>query len=615
MYNSSPVPIPKPDRGCITIKRIKGISYVYYDTYRYDKGKKRSVSISRSIGKLDLDKPGMMKPNENYAAYFESDDDNELGQSTDDNNINNATLTEEETHDECDSNDESDNGNSTNEREFKFSYVHASWIAKVGCFIIINAILETLNLKEILQQVLGLGATYALFLDLVAYMIITEDNTGWHYPAYARNHALFSKDMRIASDSTISRFFMNVEEDASLQFLDLWNARQDHENRIYIAYDSTNKNCQAGDVDMAEFGHAKDDPSKPIINYAVAYDLNNKVPLLYDYYAGCINDVTELQSTVEMLNLYGYNMISFIIDRGYFSYSNIKYMEEHGFGFLIMVKGMKSFVRGLVSSVKGTFETDPKCYISLYGVFGTTVKCTLCDKDSTDKYFHIYYNRHKAANEQHNLIKKIEDYTKIFEKKLGKTIKLTKEIEKYFTFTYDTDGKLQSFAQKDDVIKAEMEFAGYFVIISRDEMTARQALYLYKSRDANEKLFRMDKSYLGNSSERTHYNESTQTKMLVGFVALIVRNHMHVKLTEKAEQISKKQDYLTVEGAIDKLEEIEIHRTSQYKYRLAYPLTKYQKLVISSFGISPAMFKRKALEIGEQLTASAKKDPRTEISE
>ena len=146
-------------------------------------------------------------------------------------------------------------------------------------------------------------------------------------------------------------------------------------------------------------------------------------------------------------------------------------------------------------------------------------------------------------------------------------------------------------------------------------MTAQQALYLYKSRDVNEKLFRMDKSYLGNSSERTHHSESTQTKMLVAFVALIVRNHMHVKLTEKAEQISKKQDYLTVEGAIDKLEEIEIHRTSQYIYRLASPLTKYQKLVLSSFGISPAMFKRQALEVGEQLTASAKKDPRTEISE
>lgn len=34
---------------------------------------------------------------------------------------------------------------------------------------------------------------------------------------------------------------------------------------IYISYDSTNKNCQAGDIRMVEFGHAKDDKSLPIM--------------------------------------------------------------------------------------------------------------------------------------------------------------------------------------------------------------------------------------------------------------------------------------------------------------------------------------------------------------
>ncbi|WP_314730956.1 hypothetical protein [Oribacterium parvum] len=38
-----------------------------------------------------------------------------------------------------------------------------------------------------------------------------------------------------------------------------WNESVTHKNRIYISYDSTNKNCQAGDIDLAEFGHAKDD--------------------------------------------------------------------------------------------------------------------------------------------------------------------------------------------------------------------------------------------------------------------------------------------------------------------------------------------------------------------
>ena len=39
---------------------------------------------------------------------------------------------------------------------------------------------------------------------------------------------------------------------------------------------------------------------------------------------------------------------------------------------------------------------------------------------------------------------------------------------------------------------------GYFVIVTSKQMTAEEALELYKSRDVSEKLFRGDKSYLGN---------------------------------------------------------------------------------------------------------------------
>lgn len=68
------------------------------------------------------------------------------------------------------------------------------------------------------------------------------------------------------------------------------------QDKIYISYDSTNKNCQAGDIEIVEFGHAKEDRVLPIFNYSIAYDCNNR------------------------------------------------YMDHLGYDFVIMVKGMKSFV-------------------------------------------------------------------------------------------------------------------------------------------------------------------------------------------------------------------------------------------------------------------------------
>lgn len=121
-----------------------------------------------------------------------------------------------------------------------------------------------------------------------------------------------------------------------------WNASRNHREQIYISYDSTNKVCQAGDIDIAEFGHSKSGDDKPIINYSLAYDHENKEPLFYEEYPGSIVDVSQLQYMLEKAKGYGYKKVGFILDRGYFSKENIHFMDKNGYDFVIMVKGMKS---------------------------------------------------------------------------------------------------------------------------------------------------------------------------------------------------------------------------------------------------------------------------------
>ena len=47
----------------------------------------------------------------------------------------------------------------------------------------------------------------------------------------------------------------------------------------------------------------------------------------------------------------------------------------------------------------------------------------------------------------------------------------------------------------------------------------------YYGRDASEKLFRGDKSYLGDKSMRVYSDESMSAKIFVEFIALIVKRH------------------------------------------------------------------------------------------
>ena len=151
--------------------------------------------------------------------------------------------------------------------------------------------------------------------------------------------------MKIYSDSKVSSFINGIKKEQSVEFLNRWNESVTHRNRIYISYDSTNKNCQAGDIDLAEFGHAKDDKSKPIINYSVGYDRTNRIPLWYEAYPGSIVDISRLHSTLQKVDGLGYKRIGFILDRGYFSKENIYEMDRMGYDFIIMMKGKKALVQ------------------------------------------------------------------------------------------------------------------------------------------------------------------------------------------------------------------------------------------------------------------------------
>ena len=64
-------------------------------------------------------------------------------------------------------------------------------------------------------------------------------------------------------------------------------------------------------------------------------------------------------------------------------------------------------------------------------------------------------------------------------------------------------------------------------------MTAKEAISLYKSRDASEKLFSGDKSYLGNKSVRVYSDESVSAKIFIEFIALIIRSRIYTLLKEE----------------------------------------------------------------------------------
>lgn len=574
MYLDFLVKIPE-NTGRITVNRRGETTYIEYTYSReYVPEKKYNVPKRTTIGKQSREDPTMMQPNQNFLKFFP---DVELP-------------------------------------DIRDKAVRSSCL-RAGSFIVTKKIMDDYGLPNMLQKHFE-SRDMGLLLDLVAYSIICESNAGQYYPDYAYNHPLFSEDMQLYSDSKVSRFLNSITDDQSIGFLNGWNAVRDHREKIYISYDSTNKNSQAGDIEMAEYGHPKENLGVPIINYSIAYDTNNREPLFYEEYPGSIVDVSQLQFMLEKAKGYGYKKIGFILDRGYFSKENIQYMDSCGYEFVIMVKGMGSFVNQLVMENRGEFENRRECSIREYQVYGITVKKKLYATDEKERYFHIYHKVLKEGAEREQVETKVERMANFLKKQQGKIVEFGDAYQKYFdVIYYDKDGVFMYAKEKADVIERELKFCGYFVIVTSQKMTAKEAISLYKSRDDSEKLFRGDKSYLGNKSLRVYSDESISAKIFIEFIALIVRCKIYTQLKAAMVEMEKKPNYMTVPAALKELEKIEMVRQYDGVYCLDHAVTATQKTILKAFGVDANYIKHRAKRISEQLTLASEKKGKEEHGE
>ena len=548
-------------QGKITRRKKKDAVYVEYEYDRiYDPVRQYTFPKRVTIGKLSETDPELMQPNQNFLKYFPD-----------------AELPE------------------TKNRTSRSSCL------RVGAYFVLRKIIEEYNLVEFLGGYFE-QCDLGLFLDLAVYSIIAENNAAQYYPDYIYNHPLFTNGMKQYSDSTVSDFLNSVADDQSIGFLNSWNETRNHREKIYISYDSTNKNCQAGDIEMVEFGHPKVDVGQPVFNYAVAYDTHNQEPLFYEKYPGNLNDISQLQFMLDKAFGYGYKKIGFILDRGYFSCENIQYMDKCGYSFVIMVKGMASLVNELVLEHKGTFESKRVNNIYEYGVYGKTVKHRLYAGDKKERYFHLYYSISKESAERAGIENRLNQMTLYLKKYQNKVKEFGPGFEEYFTLHYDE--KTQAFVLPEErcsVVERELDLAGYFCIITSEKMSAKEAIELYKSHDTSEKLFRGDKSYLGNKSIRVYSEESARAKIFVEFVAMILRCKMYTKLKEEMKKLEKKPNYMTVPAALKELEKIEMVRQLDNVYRLDHAVTANQKTILNAFGLDANHIKNYASELSKEL--------------
>ena len=550
MINYKPVDLPE---RTVTV-RTKSGTYVYL-TQRVEYSSKLKCSRPKRIAIGKLNEEGMLIPNQNYFDLYGKPVELDV----------------------------------PGERADSVS---------CGPFVVVDAIARKTQLMDVLESVFP--EQWEKILDLATYMMMTENNVMQYFEDYGYRHALFNESN--FTDSTIGRLFDNMSIKDMDLFIRAW-VKMHADKDIYISYDSTNMNCVAGNLELAEYGHAKDNPDLPQVNMSLGYNQTGNKPLFYSLYPGSIIDNTECEKMVERAKYYECENIGFILDRGYFSKKNIRYFERNGYDYILMTKGNAGFVQEAVEECQAILRNGYTNYIEEHELYGMTLEKDLFGTGKTE-YVHVYYDGIQAEKEKIIINGRYKKMDEIMEEKVQRKTQRKEDVkayEGYYKVRFDDNGYLLAYQRKEKKIKEMVNKVGYFVIVTSKKMDAAEALSIYRDRDAVEKTFRMEKSYLGFDVFRVHDTEKLESKVFISFVALILRNEIYQALKPMYKKNRKDN---TVPKVIREYERLGITKLSDNKYHERYSLTSRQKKILGAVGITEKDYMDKINKIVQALNES-----------
>ena len=449
----------------------------------------------------------------------------------------------------------------------------------------------------------------SLIMDLASYMVSEGRAVFQHYPTWARRNALYSSSVR--SDSYISGFLRGLDLTRIGKFRDMWalSMLNGSSGKVYLCYDSTNVNSQAEGVSLVEKGHAKDDPELEQVNTEYVVRQQDGIPVTYMQYPGSVVDMAEAERMISYMGKVAANapQVTLVCDRGYISEDNIKAFRKAGLDYLLLLKSNWDAGQKVLEKYGSSIKDIYSRYIKEHDVFGHTFPVRLLKGDEADSYVHLIYDASLQAKHRGILITRIECLKKELLNAVDRKVRMTEDnLNKYrelfdiVTEEKDTivapargrGGKrkeqksfiITSYRESDERIAGEFSRCGFFMMVSSENITCKQALDAYSKRDCVEKVFQALKSSLGMDKYGVHNEAAMQGKTFIWFIASIIRSSFSHDIMILREKTDNRKSY-TASAAIEQLIAIEADRNlSDGKYRRRYALTKTQKEICSALG-------------------------------
>lgn len=434
-----------------------------------------------------------------------------------------------------------------------------------GNYHLLKSISEQVGLTKVLKS--SFPKDYLEILTCAFYEVSESKPLylcqGW----CEKNHAPTIKSV---ASQRISELLFDMTDVDRMSFFKKWCSYRIEKE--YLAFDITSISSYSELIEFVEFGYNRDKENLPQINLAMLFGQTSQLPIFYNFYPGSIRDVSTLHNMIEFSGELGIHNMKYVMDKGFYSETNIVKLLAKRIKFTISVPFSNKFSKQMVDNVRESINScENLMMLNDDIVYSNTTSIKIKNKKVQ---VHTFYNEQHYIDEKENLYKKI---TKTEEQIKNNPDLYIDNCPKYFTIERTKKGFVIN-KNKEDIENA-LKYKGYLVMLSNDISQAKEALYVYRTKDRVEKAFDNLKNELDLKRLRIHSEQAMKGRLFIGFISLIIQSHIH-KIMKETDLFKN----FTVEELINELEKINLIEFTSGK-KIMTEISKKQRLIYEIFKV------------------------------
>lgn len=367
-------------------------------------------------------------------------------------------------------------------------------------------------------------------------------------------------------------------------FFHHWASKQKPLKGVWL--DITSISSYSQHNSWVEWGHNRDQENLPQVNLGVLVGGVKKLPFFYQLYPGSIADVSTLNNIGLRTKDLGFDIETWVMDRGFFSASNLDNLGERGYRFITAMPATLKLFQSLLAKSQNALRSPVNSFcLGKEVLFYYETKCTV---GSQSVRACVYQSEKRRAAEVEEFIRRLDSLEHLAAQMKFEDLDSVQEwlgrqwrgSQHYYTIELKADQSLV-LKRKRNAISFRMNRMGKMILVTNcSDLTPKEMLDLYRNKDRVEKVYDTLKNSLNEDRLRTHGVTSMHGKMFVTFLALIIQTELTYLL--QSSKFSKKY---TVPELIMEFKKIRLFSRTENQPHFLSEISKKQRDLLSEFNI------------------------------